>query len=357
MATADQYINQVLEVMPVTMPARGQIAMELRAHIAERLAHGHALEDVIHQLGDPAKLADSYLSADPLVPAPHSARLGAKVVDVLAVVAVILPIAWLITRGLPEGFAVGALFGITAFCGSVLLGIYTGVAEFQLGQTLGKRLFGLRVVQESGRRISVGQAVVRQISLFFSYSIDLLFIPFTERRQRAFELLSKTRVVVATLLATLILGSTLLLAQSAADPSGHWQGAIQVPGMTVSLELDLVRNDNGTFIGTFSQPAQSIRGLPLSDVVVKDRSIRFAIKTTGGGRFEGTLDDSGTSISGSFATNGFALPLELTRTGDGRIDAMPASAPIASALEGDWTGTLETGGRQARFLLRMGESL
>jgi uncharacterized RDD family membrane protein YckC len=216
--------------MPVTVPTRAQIAMELRAHIAERLEHGHSLEDVIQQLGDPLKLADSYLSADPLVPAPLAARLGAKLVDVIAVIALVLPIAWLISRSLPEGFAIGALFGITAFCGSALLGVYTGVAEFQLGQTLGKRLFGLRVVQESGRRISVGQAVVRQISLFFSYSVDLIFIPFTDRRQRAFELLSKTRVVVATLLAALILGLTSL-AQAAADPSGHRQGEIQVPGM------------------------------------------------------------------------------------------------------------------------------
>ncbi len=57
-------------MMPRTMPSRAQIAAELRSHIAERLAHGHALDDVLRQLGDPATLADSYLSAEPLVSAP-----------------------------------------------------------------------------------------------------------------------------------------------------------------------------------------------------------------------------------------------------------------------------------------------
>jgi uncharacterized RDD family membrane protein YckC len=76
--------------------------------------------------------------------------------------------------------------------------IYTVVAEWQSGQTIGKRLFGTIVVREDGARISGGQAVVRQLPVLCQfYWIDVLFALFTERRQRAFELLSKTRVVVA----------------------------------------------------------------------------------------------------------------------------------------------------------------
>ena len=52
------------------------------------------------------------------------------------------------------------------------------------------------MVQESGAPITLGQAFVRQLSLVFQiFWIDALFALFTERRQRAFELLSKTRVV------------------------------------------------------------------------------------------------------------------------------------------------------------------
>ena len=76
--------------------------------------------------------------------------------------------------------------------------IYTIVAEWKSGQTFGKRRYGLFVVQESGAPITLGQSVVRQLSLVFQiFWIDALFTLFTERRQRAFELLSKTRVVRA----------------------------------------------------------------------------------------------------------------------------------------------------------------
>jgi uncharacterized RDD family membrane protein YckC len=54
----------------------------------------------------------------------------------------------------------------------------------------------IRVVTEAGGRISIGQAVVRQLPVFLQvFWIDVMFALFTEKSQRAFELLSKTRVV------------------------------------------------------------------------------------------------------------------------------------------------------------------
>jgi uncharacterized RDD family membrane protein YckC len=80
--------------------------------------------------------------------------------------------------------------------GSVAFAVYQITAETLSGQTLGKRALNLRVVRESGARISVGQAIVRQLPLVLEvFWIDVLFALFTEKSQRAFELLSKTRVV------------------------------------------------------------------------------------------------------------------------------------------------------------------
>jgi uncharacterized RDD family membrane protein YckC len=68
--------------------------------------------------------------------------------------------------------------------------------EYTTGQTVGKRMFGLQVVTEKGSRIGIGQAIVRQLPVFFQiFTIDALFALFTDRRQRAFEMLTKTRVV------------------------------------------------------------------------------------------------------------------------------------------------------------------
>jgi uncharacterized RDD family membrane protein YckC len=55
---------------------------------------------------------------------------------------------------------------------------------------------GLRVVDESGAQIGIGQALVRQLAQVLNiFWIDGLFAFFTTHTQRAFELLSKTRVV------------------------------------------------------------------------------------------------------------------------------------------------------------------
>lgn len=73
----------------------------------------------------------------------------------------------------------------------------TVFAELRFGQTPGKRLLGLRVVRESGAPIGLGQAIVRQLPLVLSiFFVDVLFALFTEKKQRAFEMLSKSRVVV-----------------------------------------------------------------------------------------------------------------------------------------------------------------
>jgi uncharacterized RDD family membrane protein YckC len=195
---ADQYIQRVIATMPRATPLRSQIAMELSGHISERVDRGQPLDEVLRQLGDPAKLAESYLAAVPLVPASFWRRVAAKLVDVVTLLCAASPIALIVARLInePAGLAVGAfvVFLVATMC----FGIYTAIAEWYFGATVGKHLLGLQVVRESGARISFGQALVRQLPQWLQIIwIDILFSIFTERKQRAFELLSKTRVVVA----------------------------------------------------------------------------------------------------------------------------------------------------------------
>src|SRR5690349_13477958 len=92
MMTAETYINRVLDLLPRGTPERDHIAIELRGHIAERTAAGVPEADVLRQLGDPATLAASYLSAVPLVAARFGQRAIAKLIDVGAAAAVIIPV-------------------------------------------------------------------------------------------------------------------------------------------------------------------------------------------------------------------------------------------------------------------------
>jgi uncharacterized RDD family membrane protein YckC len=195
MTIADDYINRVLDRLPRSTPSRAQIALELRGLIAERVGHGQTADEVLHQLGDPAALAESYLSAVPLVPAGHPARLVAKFIDVLSFFVVLVPAAVAAWFAVTEELAPLFVLGVIVL-GSFSFATYTVVAESWYGQTLGKHLMKLRVVRESGARISVGQSIVRQLPMFFEvFAVDALFALFTEKRQRAFEMLSKTRVV------------------------------------------------------------------------------------------------------------------------------------------------------------------
>jgi hypothetical protein len=144
------------------------------------------------------------------------------------------------------------------------------------------------------------------------------------------------------------------LAQTPADPSGHWEGTIQVPQMEQKVEIDLAKDGKGAFGGTFGQPAQGIKGLPLASVVVEGRSVRFVVK--GGEQpatFAGVLSSDGKSMSGDVAQAGQSVPFTLTRTGDARIAPVPKSPPIGKELEGTWNGTLDLGSRQMRIVLTM----
>ena len=196
--TTEQYVQAVLSHMPASMPRREQIGTELRSHIVERLERGMPLEEILRQLGDPTVLANSYLAEVPLALPHHGRRILAKIIDTVIVILGMVAIAataagsaalinddW-IWLGVVEGFILGGILG----------SMYTVVAEWRYGTTIGKYLCDLRVVRESGGRISFGQSVVRQLPLFLQVGwVDALFVLFTDRRQRAFELLSKTRVV------------------------------------------------------------------------------------------------------------------------------------------------------------------
>jgi uncharacterized RDD family membrane protein YckC len=203
--TADMFVDAVLDHVPPGLPVREQIASDLRSHIAERLAAGESLDAVLRQFGDPLELAESYLAAIPLESAPLLRRIVAKVIDFLAVAIVVIAVTMLLFAILPEPFdrVLPVLCLMACIMGFV---VYTAWAEYAWGRTVGKRLMGLRVVRESGARITVGQTLLRQLPFVGQFFfIDALFALFTTKHQRAFEMLTKTRAVAGAVMACLAL--------------------------------------------------------------------------------------------------------------------------------------------------------
>lgn len=151
--------------------------------------------------------------------------------------------------------------------------------------------------------------------------------------------------------ASLLLSVPFLRAQAPGDPSGHWEGSVQIQGTDVSIEVDLAKNAKGELAGTLGTPAQHVKGLPLMKVAVEGTSVSFHARRDQ--TFDGVLSADGKSISGDYTINGFSLPFNLTRTGDARMEAPAKSGPIGQELEGIWNGTLGDNGTTLRLVLTM----
>ncbi|MFC7234443.1 RDD family protein [Halosegnis marinus] len=130
------------------------------------------------------------------------ARIAAQVVDTVALFVQLVAVTVLLgalvrpsTETGVEGLAFLALF---------TLPLYGGLLEgFWNGQTLGKRLLGIRVVDRRGRDPGVGAAFLRNVPavVLFSWvttAVALAAIATGDRRQRVFDGVAGTHVVDAT---------------------------------------------------------------------------------------------------------------------------------------------------------------
>ncbi len=154
-------------------------------------------------------------------------------------------------------------------------------------------------------------------------------------------------------LAVLLVPSGLA-AQTLADPSGHWVGAVLAPNQEVAVEIDIAR-DGTAFAGTFANPDQKLRGLPLGGITVAGREITFQVRGSAPGEraFKGTLSDDGQSLSGDYSQAGYTIPFVLNRKGEAKFDATVKSAAISKELEGTWKGAIDAGGVQRQISLTL----
>lgn len=158
-----------------------------------------------------------------------------------------------------------------------------------------------------------------------------------------------TQLVVFT--SCLLLSASAIDAQAPVEPTGHWEGVVQAPDRPISIEVDLVRKPSGALAGTFAQPAQGVKALPLSAVTAQDRSIRFVVK--GGDQpstFAGIVAADGKTINGEVTLGEYAIPFTLTRLGEARIAAAPRNPRIGDELEGTWNGAI---GERLRIIVTM----
>jgi uncharacterized RDD family membrane protein YckC len=135
-------------------------------------------------------------------------RLGGAIIDNLIVLALVLPVYFIlfwgmISAGQQPGFLVSVGFGLFAFAAFVAV---HGYFLNQSGQTIAKKLLKMKIVDENGNKpeflkmIGMRYAIVQFANLVpfvgFIYGlVDALFI-FRDDRRRISDILAGTRVVM-----------------------------------------------------------------------------------------------------------------------------------------------------------------
>ena len=141
-----------------------------------------------------------------------------------------------------------------------------------------------------------------------------------------------------------VLFAALSCAQT--DPGGHWEGAFTAGNREIGLTLDLARNARSEWIASMSIPSDNATGLVVMDVVVNGNSVKFVGVELMMAKFDLTLGPDGrmkgtmSAPQGPMSTQG-SVPVELKRTGEAKVELIPASPAVSKELEGDWEGSLQ----------------
>ncbi len=116
-----------------------------------------------------------------------------------------------------------------------------------------------------------------------------------------------------------------------------------MPNREIQIVVDLAQDAKGVWIGAFSQGAQNSPSVPLSDIKVADKNVKFRIAAGGPNApdFDCNLENPG-SMSCNLTTPGGQLTSTMKRTGEAKVDLPKSSPAVSSELEGNWDGSLET---------------
>jgi uncharacterized RDD family membrane protein YckC len=206
---ADQYVQKVMDLISAPQNDRERIRADLQTHLQDGMAGGEDLKALVERMGDPREVAAEFMLEVPMVIAGFWRRTAAFLID-LAVILLLAGVAAGLTIGLsnaipqhPEGLAENLVGGLTILALLVLgnaaitmLLAYFPILEGRFGQTLGKRLLGLRVRSEDGLPATYRQAFLRRLSFYFEiFPLEALFLLMNPMRPRWFDVLAKTVVV------------------------------------------------------------------------------------------------------------------------------------------------------------------
>jgi len=146
-----------------------------------------------------------------------------------------------------------------------------------------------------------------------------------------------------------LLFASLACAQT--GPAGHWEGVLIADNnREIGVTLDLAKNAKSEWIASMGIPAEHMTGMVVMDVVVNGNSLKFIGVELMMAKFDLALAPDG-KLKGTVANGPNSRPIEFTRTGEAKVELVPASPAVSKELEGDWEAWIgpPNGGRQLVF--------
>ncbi|HEX4963256.1 MAG TPA: serine hydrolase [Thermoanaerobaculia bacterium] len=120
--------------------------------------------------------------------------------------------------------------------------------------------------------------------------------------------------------------------------AGHWEGAIEIPGTKLGIDVDFKPGEGGAWTGDISIPLQNAKDLPLTGIKLEGNSVAFEIQgIPGSPTFHGALD--GDKIAGDFEQGGGKFPFSLARAAapaEAAKDALAGYDAFVDKMIVDW---------------------
>lgn len=146
-----------------------------------------------------------------------------------------------------------------------------------------------------------------------------------------------------------LLFASLACAQT--GPDGHWEGVLTADNnREIGVTLDLAKNAKLEWIASMGIPSEDLTGLVVVGVVVNGNSLKFVGAELMMAKFDLTLVPDG-RMKGTITNGQSSRPFEFKRTGEAKVELIPASPAVSRELEGDWEASIAppNGGRQLVF--------
>lgn len=150
------------------------------------------------------------------------------------------------------------------------------------------------------------------------------------------------------------------VAEGAVDVKGYWGGALELPGMKLSMLVKIGKADDGSYGGALDVPDQGARDIPITTVTRTNAEVVLEWKMFNA-RFKGTMNDKATELDGTWEQMGKTTPLKLSRSkppadpnvvADKELSFVP---PAGKAdVNGFWLGTLKVPNASLRLGFKIG---